>query len=54
MSKIFDYIIYQSKYYENTINLGERGNILQRAIEEKIQIDPSILLNSLGKLVFSN
>ena len=48
-SKIFDCIIYQSKYYENTTNMGERGNILQRAIEEKIQLEPSILLNYLEK-----
>lgn len=48
-SQIFDCIIYQSKYYDNTNNIGEKGNILQRAIEEKIQIEPSILLNFLEK-----
>ena len=52
-SKIFDCIIYQSQYYDKTNNMGEKGNILQRAIEEKIQIEPSILLNYFEKtLIF--
>lgn len=48
-----DCVVYQSKFYDNTINQGEKGNILQRAIEERIQIEPSILLNYLEKtLIF--
>ena len=44
-SKYFDTVIYQSKYFDNTNNNADKGNILQRAIEERIQIEPSILLN---------
>ena len=45
-SKNFSSIIYQSKYYEEIKNKGEKGNILQKSIEEKLCNDPSILLNS--------
>ena len=46
-------IIYQSKYYKETENQGERDNILQRAIEEKLRNDPSTLLNYVEKtLIF--
>ena len=44
-SKNFSSIIYQSKYYDEAKNKGEKGNILQKAIEEKLCNDPSILLN---------
>lgn len=50
ISNNFDSIIYQSKYYE-TKNKSEQGEILQRAIEEKIQIEPNILLNYLEKVL---
>ena len=47
-SKYFDSIIYQSKYY-NTSNKSEQGNILQRAVESKLMLEPNILLNYLEK-----
>lgn len=53
-SKYCDSIIYQSKYYDTTNNKSEQGNILQRAIEEIIQIEPSILLNYLEKTLIFN
>lgn len=44
-SKNFSIIIYQSKYYQDKLNQSEKGEILQKAIEEKIRNDPSTLLN---------
>lgn len=44
-SQNFASIVYQSNYYDTTDNKGEQGNILQRAVEEKIKIEPSVLLN---------
>ena len=52
-SKNLNSIIYQSKYYNETENEGDKGNILQRAIEEKLSNDPSTLLNYAEKtLIF--
>ena len=52
-SKNFPLILFQSKYYEEIRNKGEQGNILQKAIEEKLRHDPSTLLNpSEENLVF--
>lgn len=47
-SKYFGSIIYQSKHYD-TLNKSEQGNILQRSVEEKLQIEPNILFNYLEK-----
>lgn len=53
MSNNFSSILYQSEYFENLQNQGEKGNILQGAIEENLKKDPSILLNYNEKtLVF--
>ena len=52
-SKNFPLILFQSKYYEETRNKGEKGNILQKAIEEKLRNEPSTLLNpSEENLIF--
>lgn len=52
-SKNFASIIYQSEYYNKIDNQGEKGNILQGAVEERIKNDPSILLNYAEKtLIF--
>ena len=48
-SKHFNTIIYQSKYFDDTNNQADKGNIFQRGIEEIIQIDPSVLLNDNEK-----
>ena len=50
-SKHLNSIIYQSKYYDETENQGDKGNILQRAIQEKLCNDPSTLLNYSEKTV---
>ena len=52
-SKNFASIIYQSKYYEETGNQSEKGNIFQRVIEEKLKNESYILLNYAEKtLIF--
>ena len=48
-SKNFASILYQSKYYEELDNKGEQGNILQKAIEEKLRNEHSLLLNYTEK-----
>ena len=53
-SKNLNSIIYQSKYYNETENEGDKGNILQRAIEEKLSNDPSTLLNYAEKTLIFN
>ena len=49
MSKNFSSVIYQSEFYTNLQNQGEKGNILQEAVEENLRKDPSILLNYTEK-----
>ena len=52
-SKSFNCIIYQSKHYETIDNNGEKGIILQNAIEEKISNDYTLLFNDSEKtLIF--
>ena len=48
-SKNFASILYQSKYYEELDNKSEQGNILQKAIEEKLRNEHSLLLNYTEK-----
>ena len=52
MSKRFSAIIFQSKFYDEE-NQAEKGNILQKTIEEILEYEPSILLNYKEKnLIF--
>lgn len=52
-SKNFSSVIYQSDYYNKTDNQEEKEKILQRAVEERIKNEPSLLLNYTEKtLIF--
>ena len=48
-SKNFSSIIYQSDFYDKIENYGEKGNILQKVIKDKIRYDSSVLLNPTEK-----
>ena len=49
ISKKLPSLIFQSNYYDTYENYGDKGNILQRVIKEKIKYEPSILFNAIEK-----